>query len=230
MERGFSKILIEDHIIPDQNAGPRQTLLDMTVMTFCPGIERTRRRWTDLLSSVGLVIKNCWFPDGDGEGIIEAELQDKPDGMPYNVTPEDTQPMLYNHINGNTSEALDRFCVSELCKGWPVYRDASEWNNYRDLFVKDEDAYVWTSKWLLGSKKSTMYMMNTDQISLSLERLSSHRRFHQSLERWPEERRFHNASGKQYACGAQSIEAEGDWEDEGHDHATFPACRWCRRH
>jgi hypothetical protein len=43
------------------------------------------------------------------------------------------------------SAMLDRFAVSELCKGWPVYRDASEWKNYRNLFV-DKGAYVWTSK------------------------------------------------------------------------------------
>ncbi|PYI34951.1 hypothetical protein BP00DRAFT_433271 [Aspergillus indologenus CBS 114.80] len=35
-------------------------------------------------------------------------------------------------------------CVSELCKGWPVYRDASEWNHYRHLFAK-EGAFVFTT-------------------------------------------------------------------------------------
>ncbi|KAL4913627.1 S-adenosyl-L-methionine-dependent methyltransferase [Aspergillus aurantiobrunneus] len=82
MERGFSKVLIEDHILPDMNVGPRQTLLDMTVMAWCPGAERSRRRWTKLLSSVGLVIKDFWLPDGDREGVIEAELQDTPPESP----------------------------------------------------------------------------------------------------------------------------------------------------
>ncbi|CZR62145.1 related to pathogenicity cluster PEP2 [Phialocephala subalpina] len=63
--------------------------------------------------------------------------------MVYNITEREVQPATYNHINGSTEEILARFCVSELYKGWPVYRDASEWNNYRSLFT--DDAYVWTT-------------------------------------------------------------------------------------
>ncbi|GKT54286.1 catabolic 3-dehydroquinase [Colletotrichum tofieldiae] len=43
----------------------------------------------------------------------------------------------YSHIGGTPTELLDRLAVSELCKGWPVYRDAGEWANYRSLFTKD---------------------------------------------------------------------------------------------
>lgn len=64
--------------------------------------------------------------------------------MPYNITEKETQPNSYCHINGSTEEILDRYCVSELCKGWPVYRDASEWTNYRNIFA-EKDAFVWTS-------------------------------------------------------------------------------------
>ncbi|KAF6806771.1 catabolic 3-dehydroquinase [Colletotrichum musicola] len=46
----------------------------------------------------------------------------------------------YSHIGGTTSELLDRFAVSEICKGWTVYRDASEWANYRSLFT--DNAYT----------------------------------------------------------------------------------------
>lgn len=69
------------------------------------------------------------------------------------TSPNDPQPKIYNHLNGTDQEKLDRFAVSELCKGWCVYRDASEWTNYRDLFTKD--ANVWTSK----SKKSRIYSL-----------------------------------------------------------------------
>jgi len=64
--------------------------------------------------------------------------------MTYNITPDETQPTVWSHINGSAEEILDRYCVSELCKGWPVYRDASEWNNYRDIFA-EKDAYIWTT-------------------------------------------------------------------------------------
>lgn len=146
MERGYSKVLIQDYVVPDQGAGSKEMLIDMIVMVWCPGIERTRQRWTDLLQSVGLVIKNFWLPDGHTKGIIEAELQETPEKPLYNVTAEETQPVVYSHINGSRDDILDRYCVSELCRGWPVYQDASEWNNYRDLFVKD-GGYVWTGKW-----------------------------------------------------------------------------------
>ena len=65
--------------------------------------------------------------------------------MPYNITEKETQPNSYSHINGSQEEIFDRYCVSELCKGWPVYRDASEWNNYRSIFA-EKDAFIWTSK------------------------------------------------------------------------------------
>lgn len=55
----------------------------------------------------------------------------------------DPHTKIYSHINGNIAQLLDRLTVAELCKGWPVYRDASEWANYRDLFT--EDGTVWTS-------------------------------------------------------------------------------------
>lgn len=64
--------------------------------------------------------------------------------MVYNVPPEESEPVVTSHINGSTEETLARLCVTELCKGWPVYRDASEWQNYRSLFTK-ENAYVWTT-------------------------------------------------------------------------------------
>ena len=59
------------------------------------------------------------------------------------TTPTEVQPKVWCHINGTQDQMFDRFCISELCKGWPVYRDTSEWNNYRDLFLND--AYVWTT-------------------------------------------------------------------------------------
>ncbi|KAK4098949.1 hypothetical protein N658DRAFT_488113 [Parathielavia hyrcaniae] len=59
------------------------------------------------------------------------------------TSPADPHTKRYSHINGTSEEILNRLAVSELCKGWPVYRDASEWQNYRDLFT--EDAHVWTT-------------------------------------------------------------------------------------
>jgi len=59
------------------------------------------------------------------------------------TSPLDPHTKAYSHINGSVAELLDRLAVAELCKGWPVYRDASEWANYRSLF--SDDATVWTT-------------------------------------------------------------------------------------
>lgn len=75
MDAGYSKLLIEDPILPNEHADRRQTLYDLIVMVWCPGNERTRKRWTELLTSVGLEIQRFWLPDGLGAGIIEAELR-----------------------------------------------------------------------------------------------------------------------------------------------------------
>ncbi|KAL4971191.1 hypothetical protein BDW66DRAFT_146549 [Aspergillus desertorum] len=64
--------------------------------------------------------------------------------MAYNVTETETQPARWSHINGSLEEILDRYCVSEIAKGWPVYRDSSEWSNYRDCFAED-GAYIFTT-------------------------------------------------------------------------------------
>lgn len=59
------------------------------------------------------------------------------------TTPQEPHSRQFSHINGSAAELLDRLAIAELCKGWPIYRDNSEWMNYRSLFTKD--AVVWTS-------------------------------------------------------------------------------------
>lgn len=63
----------------------------------------------------------------------------------YNVPAQDPERVHGNHINGTAEEILARQCIVELCKGWPVYRDFSEWHNFRSLFTRGS-AYVWTGK------------------------------------------------------------------------------------
>ncbi|GAB1194350.1 hypothetical protein APSETT444_003595 [Aspergillus pseudonomiae] len=74
MERGYSKVLLEEYIIPDENARALEAMTDLAVMVFCSGLERTRQRFTNLLESAGLKVTKFWAREGDGQGIIEAEL------------------------------------------------------------------------------------------------------------------------------------------------------------
>jgi hypothetical protein len=59
------------------------------------------------------------------------------------TSPLESHSRMFSHINGGAGEMLERLAVAELCKGWPLYRDNSEWMNYRSLFT--DDAVVWTS-------------------------------------------------------------------------------------
>jgi hypothetical protein len=62
-----------------------------------------------------------------------------PSNDPYKTSqaPDATYP---EHATRNNSkgtdvdkDALERFKIREICEGWPVYRDAAEWRNYRSM-------------------------------------------------------------------------------------------------
>ncbi|OJJ96393.1 hypothetical protein ASPACDRAFT_1883100 [Aspergillus aculeatus ATCC 16872] len=74
MTRGYSKILIEEFLLPDKHASLFHSMVDMILMVFGPGIVRTQTRWLAMLESVGLTVNRVAHPDGEGPSIIEAEL------------------------------------------------------------------------------------------------------------------------------------------------------------
>ncbi|KAL4930346.1 S-adenosyl-L-methionine-dependent methyltransferase [Aspergillus undulatus] len=73
MEPGYSKLVIEEYILPDKDAQFLHGTTDMAVMMFCSGLERTRQQWKTLLESVGLE-PTFWTRDGDGLGVVESVL------------------------------------------------------------------------------------------------------------------------------------------------------------
>ena len=74
MKAGYSRLLIEDLVLPDRGADMRQASVDMTMYFMPEGIERTAGQWKELLGHAGLQIVKIWS-DGSGmESIIEAEL------------------------------------------------------------------------------------------------------------------------------------------------------------
>jgi predicted nuclease with RNAse H fold len=74
MKKGYSKLLIEELILPKSDAQLLPILFGMMVMVAGRGMERTRLQWTTLLKASGLEVKKFWIPNGDASGIIEAEL------------------------------------------------------------------------------------------------------------------------------------------------------------
>lgn len=74
MERGFSKVLINENVIPDTNAYWETTSLDIIMMADFASQERTAKHWHSLVESVGLKIIKIWTAQRGVESLIECEL------------------------------------------------------------------------------------------------------------------------------------------------------------
>lgn len=76
MTKSYSKLLIEEFILPDQGCPLLSAVWDIEMMAILSSMERTRDHWRELLSSAGYEIKDFRLPPGDGQGIVEAMLKD----------------------------------------------------------------------------------------------------------------------------------------------------------
>ena len=75
MEKGYSKLLINENVVPDQGADWKITSLDWYVMALGAASERTRTEWIELLRSAGLKVMGIWTMDSAVESLIEAVLE-----------------------------------------------------------------------------------------------------------------------------------------------------------
>lgn len=77
MKPGYSKILLNEAVLPDRDCPPWFATNDINMMAILSGIQRDRRQWVDLIESVGLELVNVWTSpyEEDAEGIIEAILK-----------------------------------------------------------------------------------------------------------------------------------------------------------
>ena len=75
MSKGYSKLLITEHVIPDHGANWISTTLDMIMMSCFASGERTVSDWEKLLGDAGFkitsIIKGC---EPGTESLIEVEL------------------------------------------------------------------------------------------------------------------------------------------------------------
>jgi hypothetical protein len=71
---GYSKLLVGNIILPDENVPLRQSGLDLAMLCMHSGSQRGEAEWRALLGEAGFVVREVWKPDGDGDGIIEAEV------------------------------------------------------------------------------------------------------------------------------------------------------------
>ncbi|KAI1386837.1 putative O-methyltransferase [Hypoxylon trugodes] len=74
---GYSKLLLHEMILAEQGAPVFHAMLDMTMMAFNSGMERTQRQWKELLEEAGLEVVKFWLPpQEDADGIVEAMLKE----------------------------------------------------------------------------------------------------------------------------------------------------------
>ncbi len=74
MRKGYSKLLINENVIPDRGAQHISTWLDMLVMAVFSGAERTQRQWHDMLSKGGINLVKIWMGELGAESLIEPEV------------------------------------------------------------------------------------------------------------------------------------------------------------
>lgn len=74
MRPGYSKLLINENVIPRTGAYWETTALDMIMLTEFSSRERTLDDWQNLLGAAGLRIVKIWGGGRGVESLIECEL------------------------------------------------------------------------------------------------------------------------------------------------------------
>ena len=74
LTKGYSKLLINEHVMPDQGAHWLSTALDIVMMVKFSARDRTEYNWRALLDSAGFKIVKIWTCEPGTESLIEAEL------------------------------------------------------------------------------------------------------------------------------------------------------------
>lgn len=70
----YSRLLINDYVLPNTGADLHPALLDIMMMSTCSGMERSEKQWHALLDSVGLDIVKIWTSEG-AEAVVETMLK-----------------------------------------------------------------------------------------------------------------------------------------------------------
>ncbi|KAI8176976.1 O-methyltransferase mpaG [Colletotrichum sp. SAR 10_65] len=74
MKPGYSKLLINENVVPGTGANWQTTALDMMMLTLFASRERTEAQWRSLLEPAGLKIVKIWSKGEGVESLIECEL------------------------------------------------------------------------------------------------------------------------------------------------------------
>ncbi len=75
MQPGYSKLLINENVVPDVGAAWSITSMDWLMMALGAVRERTETHWRDLLRQAGLAVTGIWTYEQGTESLIEEEIQ-----------------------------------------------------------------------------------------------------------------------------------------------------------
>ncbi|KAF4625150.1 hypothetical protein G7Y89_g13017 [Cudoniella acicularis] len=71
MKPGYSRLLIYENVLPEQNPSWKMTALVIIMMANAGGIERIENIWKELVEASGLEVNGIWTADGNYESVIE---------------------------------------------------------------------------------------------------------------------------------------------------------------
>lgn len=75
MKPGYSKVIINDWIVPADGASKLMTAQDFKMMATGGGMERTQALHEEYIAAAGLKISGIWKADDDiSESVIECEI------------------------------------------------------------------------------------------------------------------------------------------------------------
>lgn len=72
---GYSKLLINENVVPDVGATWSITSMDWLMMALGAVRERTEKQWRDMLGQAGLKVTGIWTYEQGSESLIEAEVE-----------------------------------------------------------------------------------------------------------------------------------------------------------
>ncbi|KAJ2990916.1 hypothetical protein NUW58_g2723 [Xylaria curta] len=76
MTPGYSKLLIHEMVVPEVGATLTHAMLDIAMMCFNGGKERTAQQWQQLVEAAGLEVVRIWpGPEGTAAGLVEAMVK-----------------------------------------------------------------------------------------------------------------------------------------------------------
>ena len=70
MKLGYSKIIINEMVLPDKGITLTAAQIDITMMCALAATERTEGQWRQIIDSAGLMIEKIWTKVQEDESIM----------------------------------------------------------------------------------------------------------------------------------------------------------------